>query len=369
MQNIPVAADGSFNFNIKPGDYEVYVSHDGYNTDTINLNLPLYFAGKFLAVSPSLEPEKVSTGDFLSIKNVLFDFDKADIDEDAKPTLDILKNIMISYPELTIEVAGYTDSKGTLEYNKRLADRRAQAVIDYMSSSGIEKSKFVKKAFGESNFVAVNTNPDGSDNPEGRKYNRRVTFGIVNPKTGVVIRQEAYTPQHLRQPGSMKYSIILRQTKDKLSSGYFNNLIKDEMLFVRTVKTDSIYLYALGVFYNRSDAVTYLGNLREAGLKDAYIINQYELENVASGGEADFTVAGTSTARKIFTIQLKATKNPIDIKSIFPGYEGVREIRNGDGFYKYVYGEYESISTAREALINVKKDYSDAFIREVDIQK
>jgi len=368
IQNIPIAADGSFNFNIKPGDYEVYVSHDGYNTDTINLNLPLYFAGKFLAVNPSLEPEKVSTGDFLSIKNVLFDFDKADIAEDAKPTLDILKNIMINYPELTIEVAGYTDSKGPSEYNKRLADRRSQSVIDYMAASGIDKSKFVKKAFGESNFVAVNTNPDGSDNPEGRKYNRRVTFGIVNPKTGVVIRQEAYTPQHLRQPGSMKYSIILRQTKDKLNSGYFNNLIKDEMLFVRTVKTDSLYLYALGVFYNRPDAVTYLGNLRETGLKDAYIINQYELENAASGGDADFTMTGPAASRKVFTIQLKATRNPIDIKDIFPGYEGVREIRNGDGFYKYVYGEYESISTAREALINVKKDYSDAFIREVEIQ-
>lgn len=369
MQNIPVASDGSFNFNIKPGDYQVFVSHDGYNTDTINLNLPLYFAGKFLAVNPSLEPEKVSTGEFLSIKNVLFEFDKAEISEDSKPTLDILKNIMISYPELTIEVAGYTDSKGPLEYNKRLADRRAQAVIDYMTSSGIDKSKFVKKAFGESNFVAVNTNPDGSDNPEGRKYNRRATFGIVNPKTGVVIRQEAYTPQHLRQPGSMKYSIILRQTKDKLNSGYFNNLIKDEMLFVRTVKTDSLYLYALGVFYNRPDAVTYLGSLREAGLKDAYIINQYELENAASGGEADFNITGPATSRKVYTIQLKATRNPIDIESIFPGYEGVREIKNGDGFYKYVYGEFESISVAREALINVKKDFTDAFIREIDIQK
>ncbi len=54
--------------------------------------------------------------------------------------------------------------------------------------TGIEGAKFVKKAFGKSNFVAVNTNPDGTDNPEGRKYNRRVTFGIVNPKTGVVLQ-------------------------------------------------------------------------------------------------------------------------------------------------------------------------------------
>ena len=158
-----------------------------------------------------------------------------------------------------------------------------------------DPTKFVKKAFGESNFAAVNRNPDGTDNPEGRKYNRRVTFGIVNPKTGVVLRQEAYTPEHLRQPSSMKYSIVLKQTKEKLYPGYFSNLIKDEMLFVRTVETDSLNLYALGVFYNRPDAVTYLGYLRETGLEDAYIINQYDLDNdperAAAESELDETAA------------------------------------------------------------------------------
>ena len=116
--------------------------------------------------------------------------------------LNCLKNIIISYPDLTIEVAGFTDAKGSTEYNRRLADKRAQAVIDYFTTTGIEGTKFVKKAFGESNFVAVNTNPDGTDNPEGRKYNRRVTFGVVNPKTGVVLRQEAY---HSKVPETAKF--------------------------------------------------------------------------------------------------------------------------------------------------------------------
>ena len=52
------------------------------------------------------------------------------------------------------------------------------------------------------------------------------------------------------------------------------------MLFVRTIETDSLNLYALGVFYNRSDAVTYLGYLKGLGLEDAYIINQYDLDNL-----------------------------------------------------------------------------------------
>jgi len=366
-QNIPVAKDGSFNFEIKPGEYEVYISHDGYHTDTINLSLPLYYAGSYLAVNPMLAPEKVSAGDFLSIKNILFDFDKYELTPEAKPTLEMLKNIMINYPELIIEVAGYTDSKGSIDYNKKLASKRAQAVIDYFTSTGIDITKFVKKAFGESNFAAINTNPDGTDNPEGRKYNRRATFGIVNPKTGVVLRQEAYTPQHLKQPSSMKYSIVLQKTKDRLYPGYFSNLIKDEMLFVRTVMTDSTNLYVLGVFYNRPDAVAYLGYLRENGLKDAYIINQYDLDNASEKINAVISMENPSLTRRVFTIQLKATKSPIDISRIFPGYEGVKEVVAEDGFYKYVFGEYDSIAEAREVLADIKKDFDDAFIREINV--
>lgn len=368
IQNIPVGKDGTFNFDIKPGEYEVYISHDGYNTDTINLSLPLYFTGSFLAVNPMLTPEKVSAGDFLSIKNVLFDFDKYEITDEAKPTLELLKSIIINYPDLTIEVAGFTDAKGSTEYNRRLADKRAQAVIDYFKLSGIEGAKFVKKAFGKSNFVAVNSNPDGTDNPEGRKYNRRVTFGVVNPKTGVVLRQESYTPRYLRQPSSLKYSIVLMATKEKLYPGYFSNLIKDEMLFVKTIETGSLNLYALGVFYNRSDAVTYLGYLKGVGLDKAYIINQYDLEGSAPEQPETQTIQDPLLTRRVFTIQLKATRTPIDSRKIFPGYAGVKEVVADDGFYKYLYGEYTSIAKAKEALEDVKKDYGDAFIREINVQ-
>jgi len=365
IQNIPVNPDGTFKFDIKPGDYEVYISHDGYNTDTISLNLPLYYTGSYFAVNPSLAPEKVFAGDFLSIQNVLFGFDKYDLNDEAKQTLEVLKNILITYPDLAIEVAGYTDAVGSTEYNRRLADKRAQAVIDYFTLSGIEGGKFVKKAFGESNFVAVNSNPDGSDNPEGRKYNRRVTFGIVNPKTGVVLRHEAYTPRHLRQPSAIKYSIVLQQTKDVLPPSYFSNLIRDEMLFIRTVKTDTANLYALGVFFNRSDAVTYLGYLKSLGLDKAYVINQYELDNLAGESEQVILQPQAQT-RLVYSIQLKATRNPIDVDRIFPGYEGVREIVADDGFYKYVWGEFRSVAQAKDALVEVKKDFDDAFIRQIN---
>ncbi len=365
FQDIQINKDGTFNFDIKPGEYQVLASHDGYRTDTINLSLPLYFTGNYLPVNPSLTPDKVSAGDFLSIKNVLFDFDKYNLTDESRPVLDVVRNIMVSYPELSVEVAGYTDALGSTEYNRKLADKRAQEVINYFTSNGIDKSRFVKKAFGKSNFTAVNTNPDGSDNPEGRKYNRRVTFGIINPKTGVVLRQEAATPPYLRPSYSIKYSIILLRTNKTLNPNYFRDLIQDEMLVVRTIKTDTANLYALGVFFSKQDAMKYLTYVKEMGLKDAYIVNQYDLENqtpqvIGSGPQA------AVRAQKLFTIQLKATKNRVSISTVFPGYEGVREVLAKDGFYKYLYGEFPSISKARDILLSVKKDFADAFIRELD---
>ena len=140
------------------------------------------------------------------------------------------ESILISYPELKVVVAGYTDAKGSKEYNRILADKRAQAVIDYLSDKGTQRDRLVKKAFGKSDFVALNSNRDGSDNPEGRKYNRRVTFGIIDPKTGVVIRHESYTPEHLRQSYSMRYSIVLLKTTEPVGAGYFSKISNNDLL-------------------------------------------------------------------------------------------------------------------------------------------
>ena len=326
-KNIVREDSSSFKFEIKPGDYQLFVSHTGYKTDTIDINVPLYFSGNYVSVNADMIPDKVFEGEFLSINNILFEFDSYELDEEAKSGLEVLRSILTTYPELKVEVAGYTDSKGSKEYNRKLADKRAQSVITYLSSSGTSASQFIKKAYGKSNFVAVNTNQDGSDNPEGRKYNRRVTFGIVDPKTGVVISQETYTPEHLRQPLSMRYSIVLIKTTKTLSPDYFSALLNDEFLFVRTIKSDSISMYALGVFYNKIEALKYLEYAREKGFKDAYLLNQYDLNKESEGiitSDEKKTVIN-NIDKNIYTIQLKATRNPLNITKIFDGINPVNE--------------------------------------------
>src|SRR3546814_15836686 len=70
-------------------------------------------------------------------------------------------------------------SIGTETYNQDLSQRRAQSCVDYLISVGIAKDKLIAKGYGESTPIAPNTNPDGSDNPEGRQKNRRTEFKVV----------------------------------------------------------------------------------------------------------------------------------------------------------------------------------------------
>ncbi len=367
-KNISLYDSASFKFNVKPGEYQLFVSHPGYKTDTINLNIPLYFTGNYVSVNSSLIPDKVFGGDFLDINNILFEFNSYELNPQSVSSLEVLKSTLLDYPELKVEIAGYTDAIGSTEYNRKLADKRAQSVIDYFTSAGMSDSRFVKKAFGESNFVAINYNSDGSDNPEGRKYNRRVTFGIIDPRTGIVIRQETYTPEHLRSPNSMRYSVVLTKTSKKLYPGYFAGLTNDDFLFIRTLKADTVSMYVLGSFYNKIDALKYLQFATEKGFNKAYILNQYDLDNESKNilNSDSKKLVLTDIDQKAYTIQVKATKNPLNIEKVFNGLEGVNEIKADDGFYKYYYGEYKTLSKAKEALLNIKRlGYEDAFIRDL----
>jgi len=271
VENIPVEYDGSFAFDLKPGDYHLIVSHIGYRTDTTNLSLPLYFLNQFMKINPTLVPEKAVTGEFLLIKNVLFAFDSHKLDGGAIESLDILKTILNNYPELKIEVAGYTDALGSIIYNRKLADKRAQSVIDYIAASGIQADRMVKKAFGESNFAAINTNRNGTDNPEGRKFNRRATIGVIDRGTGVVIRHDTETPDELVNPFTSKYYIVLAKSPGKLSSGYFSKLDLSGKLVIRTLEEGTENKYIIGIFYDKTDADKYLNYVKGLGFNEAYI--------------------------------------------------------------------------------------------------
>ncbi|HVO76437.1 MAG TPA: OmpA family protein, partial [Candidatus Bathyarchaeia archaeon] len=84
------------------------------------------------------------------------------------PALDEIVKSLRAYPDVKIEVAGYTDDVGKDELNRDLSQRRADAVRQYIANAGIRAERLIARGYGASHPVATNKTP------AGRAENRRI---------------------------------------------------------------------------------------------------------------------------------------------------------------------------------------------------
>jgi outer membrane protein OmpA-like peptidoglycan-associated protein/tetratricopeptide (TPR) repeat protein len=122
---------------------------------------------------------KISQNDHFIVSNILYEYRSAELNDKAKKELDKLVLIMMKNPKIVIELSSHTDSKGGESYNLKLSEKRAKIAKEYLISKGIDSNRIIGKGYGESKPIAPNTNPDGTDNPEGRAKNRRTEIRIV----------------------------------------------------------------------------------------------------------------------------------------------------------------------------------------------
>lgn len=114
--------------------------------------------------------------------DVLFDFDKADIKTEAEPELKKVALIIKEKAKDIVAINGHTDAKGLDDYNLALSVRRAKAIQLWLVEKGGAAADYKVKGYGETQPVASNTKPDGTDNPDGRALNRRVEIVIPAAK-------------------------------------------------------------------------------------------------------------------------------------------------------------------------------------------
>lgn len=108
-------------------------------------------------------------------EGVLFDFDSAELKPEASATLDRLAEAIVLAAERRVTIRGHTDARGTDAYNADLSTRRANAVRDYLvARHSVDPARLDAVGFGETQPIAPNEAPDGSDDPAGRERNRRV---------------------------------------------------------------------------------------------------------------------------------------------------------------------------------------------------
>jgi len=103
---------------------------------------------------------------------VTFATNSADLISESYTVLNTTAASLRPYPDLVVEVRGYTDSTGSPAYNLKLSQRRAETVMQYLLSHGVT-NQMTAKGYGKENPIADNKTQ------EGRLANRRVTLRIV----------------------------------------------------------------------------------------------------------------------------------------------------------------------------------------------
>lgn len=133
--------------------------------------------------------------------DILFDFDSAAVRADAAAQLAKVAQVIRSRSVGDVYVIGHTDSIGAEDYNLKLSRDRAASVMRWLNrNEGIPASVMVGNGLGAKRPVAHNTNPDGSDSPEGRAKNRRVEIQMAT-REGVRVG-----PDVIIAPGGVRVS-------------------------------------------------------------------------------------------------------------------------------------------------------------------
>lgn len=180
-ETVTVGENGQFSLQLQEDtDYDFLASKEQY------LNNAESFSTKGIGRDPdnpvqTFEIEIVLDRIFfdreIRLENIYYDFDKWDIRDDAKPTLDELARNLKLNPAIRIQLGSHTDCRGATRYNEELSQKRAQSAVDYLISKGIDPGRLVARGYGESQpEVDCLCNRCTEDE---HQQNRRTTFKII----------------------------------------------------------------------------------------------------------------------------------------------------------------------------------------------
>lgn len=165
---------------------------------------------------PEPEPPKrvqVTADAIVITEKIMFEYDKADIRPESFELCDEIVDVIQKNPRIKkISIEGHTDGDGSAKYNKKLSQKRADAVKKYFVDKGVDAGRLESVGHGEDKPLAEN------DTDEGKEKNRRVEFLIVaqdkltetveiDPETGekkVIDAKVEAAPEPAVEPGGVE---------------------------------------------------------------------------------------------------------------------------------------------------------------------
>jgi outer membrane protein OmpA-like peptidoglycan-associated protein len=172
------STDGTGNFLVclpSGYNYGINVSKPGYLFYSENF----MFEGIHTVSEPYikrivLNPAKV--GEKMQLANVFYEVDSWQLKQESMTELNNLVNLLLENRNLAMEIGGYTDSTGSVQYNMTLSEKRALSVVNYLIKNGISSERLKYKGYGNQSPLGDNVTI------EGRKLNRRTEAKIIELK-------------------------------------------------------------------------------------------------------------------------------------------------------------------------------------------
>lgn len=144
---------------------------------TVNLEDINAKDGDTIVIKQIINLQKIYKDVEITLENIYYDYNKADIRADAKPNLDTLVYILTENPNIKIQLSSHTDCRGTVTYNEQLSQKRAESVVNYLIENGVSKDRLVAKGYGENALLEKCECTKCTE--EQHQKNRRTTFKII----------------------------------------------------------------------------------------------------------------------------------------------------------------------------------------------
>lgn len=260
IQDITADASGHFNLCLECGkSYVVTVSKNG-RTASENVSIPANCNnGQARQLTLNLDGGGgIATGTTIRLERIYYNFNDASIRPDARDELNTIVSLLQAYPSLEIEIASHTDSRGGVNYNDQLSQRRAEKVMAYLVRQGINANRLRPRGYGETRLL--NGCSDGASCSElDHQYNRRTEIVITELNEPVDVQYIANEPENIDSAPSSVINGSGGSSSDNYSSSSSGS-------------SGSQYYVIAGSFASKENANNRLSRVQQLGFDDAKII-------------------------------------------------------------------------------------------------
>lgn len=197
---------GKFDYDMQKGKNYIVTTEKNGVKETKRISVPADgnadLTVAFNGINSDYDGKGFVEGAVIRLPNIYYNFNDASIRPDAQKDLNALISILKQVPEINIELASHTDSRGSTQYNKSLSQKRANNAIKYLTDGGVKKNRLKGVGYGESNLK--NGCKDGVACSElDHQINRRTEFKITKMKAGLNVMYLNNQPEVIGGPSNV----------------------------------------------------------------------------------------------------------------------------------------------------------------------